>query len=92
MTKEQLIAELSEKWDINKATATRYYGEFIKTIRDEIISSQKCELSGLGTFRVKTRAQKKGINPRTKEPMIIPEHKVVCFNPCKELREIIAQK
>jgi DNA-binding protein HU-beta len=47
---------------------------------------------GFGTFEVKSRAARKGINPRTKEPMRIEASKLPTFKAGKALKESVAKK
>ena len=47
------------------------------------------QLIGFGTFRVKKRKARKGVNPRTGEKIKIPASKTVVFRPGKALKESI---
>lgn len=49
-------------------------------------------LAGVGTFKVKDRAEKEGINPLTKEKITIAAKKVVAFKPGKALDEKVNGK
>ncbi len=54
---------------------------------DELVADNAVDLFGFGKFETKTRAARTGINPQTKEPVQIPETKVVGFKPAKALKE-----
>ncbi len=41
----------------------------------------------LGTFKHKVTKERKGINPRTKEEVVIPSKKTVSFKPGKVLKD-----
>ena len=46
-------------------------------------------LVGFGTFDVKTRAARTGLNPRTKETIQIPEAKVPSFKAGSALKDAV---
>ena len=46
-----------------------------------------CTIRGFGRFQVTTRAARTGKNPKTGEPVEIPERKRVKFTPSKSFRE-----
>ena len=51
----------------------------------------KVSLVGFGTFEVKERAAKEGINPRTKEKMPIPASKRPAFKAGKALKDAVSK-
>ena len=52
-------------------------------------SGDKLTLTGFGTFEVRERAARKGINPRTKQEIKIPASKYPAFKPGKGLKDVI---
>jgi len=63
--------------------------EILAIIREGLIRDGVVNVSNFGTFRLKQVAERQGINPRTREALIIPAHQRVIFSPCKALRELI---
>ena len=55
------------------------------SIRSQTPSRQKVTLLGFGTFSISERAERKGINPATKQEITIPAKKVVKFKPGAQL-------
>ena len=49
------------------------------------------QLVGFGSFEVKTRAARTGLNPRTKEPVEIAATKVPTFKAGKALKDAVAK-
>lgn len=47
---------------------------------------------GFGTFEVKDRAERKGRNPQTKEPITIPASKAPVFKAGKGLKDKVNKK
>ena len=49
----------------------------------------KVTLVGFGTFEVRERAERQGINPRTREPITIAASKSIVFKPGKALKDTL---
>lgn len=58
----------------------------VDTIAKAVVKSGKVSILGFGTFGVKQRAARTGINPLTKEKIKIKAKKVVSFKPSKSLK------
>jgi DNA-binding protein HU-beta len=87
MNKKTLVAEVAKKAGTTKKEAQKVVDAFIETISDALAKGEKVRLVGFGSFVVKERAARKGVNPRTKKAINIPAKKVPKFVPGKELRE-----
>ena len=48
---------------------------------------EQVKIAGFGTFEVKTRAERKGLNPSTKEEIVIAPSKSVGFKASKTLKD-----
>lgn len=55
-------------------------------IKRELVSGGKVQILGFGTFEVRTRAPRKGKNPRTGETIDLPENKLASFKCSKTLK------
>ena len=53
--------------------------------------SDKVQLVGFGTFEVKERGERKGINPRTKEEITIAASKLPSFKAGKALKDAVSK-
>jgi len=60
---------------------------FIKTVSDELATGGDVRLVGFGSFVVKDRKARKGVNPQTKEPIDIQAKRVPKFVAGKGLKE-----
>ena len=88
MTKAELInvvAQLSKK-DSEKAVSA-----VVDAITEALASGDKVSLVGFGTFEVKERGERKGINPRTKEEITIAASKLPCFKAGKALKDSVSK-
>ncbi|HDM70502.1 MAG: integration host factor [Thermotoga sp.] len=86
MNKKALVAEVAKKAGTTKKTAQKVIDAFVEVVSDALAKGEKVRLVGFGSFVVKERAARKGVNPRTKEPINIPAKKVPKFIPGKNLR------
>jgi DNA-binding protein HU-beta len=81
MNKKEFTGVFASKASLTKVEANRELDAFIKTIENALKKGDKITLKGFGTFYVIEKAERKGVNPMTKEQINIPAHKVVKFNP-----------
>jgi DNA-binding protein HU-beta len=79
MNKKEFIGALAAKTSSTQVKAGKEVKAIIKTIENVLKKGDKITLKGFGTFSVIEKAERKGLNPRTKEPINIPAHKVVKF-------------
>ncbi len=91
MTKAELISAVAEKSNLTKKDSDKAVTAVIDAITEALVNGEKVSLVGFGTFEVKDRAARKGINPRTKEPMPIPASKLPAFKAGKALKEAVAK-
>ena len=79
MNKTELIAAIAEKAGIAKKDADKALAAFIETVTEELKAGGKVQLVGFGTFEVKERAARTGINPQTKQQITIAASKAPVF-------------
>ena len=87
MNKAELITSISEKSGLLKKDAIKAVNAFISCIEDAVGKGEKVQLVGLGSFKAKQRAARKGKNPKTLESIIIPAAKVPVFRAGKGLKD-----
>ena len=66
-------------------TVDLIFDEITSTLKD----GGKVDISGFGKFEVKTRAERTGINPATKEKITVPATKVPGFKAAKALKDAV---
>lgn len=91
MTKAELINAVAEKAELTKKDSDKAVTAVIDAITEALANGDKVSLVGFGTFEVKNRAARQGINPRTKEAMPIPASKLPAFKAGKALKEAVAK-
>ena len=91
MTKAELISAVAAKSELTKKDSEKAVAAVIDAITEALVAGDKVSLVGFGTFEVKNRSARNGINPRTKEPMPIAASKLPAFKAGKALKEAVAQ-
>ena len=79
MTKAELINAVAQKTELSKKDSEKAVVAVIDAISETLAAGEKVALVGFGTFEVKERAAREGINPRTKEKIEIPASKLPVF-------------
>ena len=89
MNKTEFINAVAEKSGLSKVDAKKAVEAFVETVSSELKEGGKVALLGFGSFSVAENSARKGVNPKTKQPIEIPARKSVKFKAGAELTEII---
>ncbi|MBR3150085.1 MAG: HU family DNA-binding protein [Eubacterium sp.] len=89
MNKTDLVAAVAAKAEISKKDAEAAVTAVFASITDALADGDKVALVGFGTFDVKERAARTGLNPRTKEKIQIPASKSPAFKAGKALKDAV---
>ena len=89
MNKTELIAAVAEKTGLSKKDTEAAVTATLLTITETLQAEEKGQLVGFGSFEVKHRAERTGLNPRTKEPVTIAASKVPTFQAGTALKDAI---
>ena len=91
MTKTELINVVAEKTGFSKKDSDKAVVAVIDAISEALAGGDKVQLVGFGTFEVKERGERKGINPRTKEEITIAASKLPSFKAGKALKDAVSK-
>lgn len=89
MNKTQLIETIVASTGMKKKDVDVVVMSFIASVEQALVNGEKVQISGLGSFEVKERAERKGRNPKTKEQITIPAAKYPAFSASKSLKESV---
>ena len=89
MNKTDLVAAVAAKAEISKKDAEAAVSAVFASITDALADGDKVALVGFGTFEVKERAARTGLNPRTGEKLSIPASKAPAFKAGKALKDAV---
>jgi len=73
---------------LSYADSQRIVDLMLEIIKKRLVGGEKVLITGFGCFSVMRRKDKKGVNPQTGEPIIIPGRNTVKFKPSKYLETI----
>jgi len=73
---------------MSHADAVRIVDRLLEIIKARLARGEKVVISGFGCFRVVARKNRKGVNPKTGEAMIIRGRKTITFKPSKYLKTL----
>ena len=91
MMKKELVAAIAEKTGLTKKDSEAALGAVVEAITEALKKGETVQLTGFGTFAVKARAARKGLNPQTKKAINIPASKVPGFKAGKALKDAVAK-
>ena len=81
MIKQDIVDNVASATGLTKVEVEAVLNESFSEIIKALSSNDKIELRGFGTFSVKHRLPKKARNPKTGDPIFLPERYVPVFKP-----------
>lgn len=89
MNKTELIAAVAQQAELSKKDAEKALNAVTEAIKGALAEGDKVQLVGFGTFEVKERAARTGINPRTKQKIEIAASKAPVFKAGQGFKDAI---
>jgi DNA-binding protein HU-beta len=90
--RQELSKRISQQANISQKQAAAVLEVTLDSIREALQSGDEVRLVGFGSFKVRTSAARKGVNPRDRRPIQVPAKERVRFFPGKELSEAVLKK
>lgn len=91
MKKAELAAVVAEKAGLTKKDADKAISAVVEAVTEALAKGDKVQLVGFGTFEVRERSARTGLNPRTKETIQIPASKQPAFKAGQALKDAVAK-
>ena len=91
MTKAELVTSIAEKTGLTKKDSEKALAAFVDTVTETLAKGDSIQLVGFGTFEVRERAAREGINPRTKEKIEIAATKAPAFKAGRALKDAVSE-
>ena len=79
MNKNELIRAIANKLGITLKDAAESLDGVIGAITDGLNAGEKIQISGFGTFAIKSKEARDGVNPKTGEKISIAASKIPTF-------------
>ena len=89
MNKSELIAAMADKAGLSKKDTEKALAAFIDSVSEELKAGKKVHLVGFGTYEIRERAARTGINPRTGDQIKIAASKAPVFKAGKAFKDAI---
>ena len=91
MSKKEFVDAYAKATEETKKRAEELVNQFLDTVEESLLKGDSVQFVGWGTFEVKERAARTGINPQTKKEIKIPAKNVVKFKVGKKLADNVAE-
>lgn len=89
MTKQEFIDQVASKTDLSKKDATDAVEAVLATISETLQSGGDINFTGFGKFHVAERGDRQGVNPRTRERIMIKGGRVPRFTAGSALKSAV---
>ena len=88
ITTTKFIELLRDKTPVTKPMAIEIVEGFFKLIVDSVLEGKEVVIKDFGKFKLKVKGARMSRNPRTGEPVQVPEKTTFKFYPVKKLRNV----
>jgi DNA-binding protein HU-beta len=92
MTKNDLIDKVAQDVGLTKKTSREVVEYILETIKKTLASKDKVVLTGFGTFTVRPRQERRGVNPQTKKGIVIAGRNLPGFTAGKDFKKQVNSK
>jgi len=89
LTKADLIESIQEELNLSKNECYEIVELVIELIKSSLENDEDVLISGFGKFCIKNKDARRGRNPASEQPMMLPARKVVTFKCSGKLRNLI---
>jgi len=89
MKRKEFVKKIAESSQQSPLVVQKVLREFVKVLAEELKNGEKVTISGLGQFKIKPTKAKLARNPKTGEPVQLPERKKISFRPTDWIRKYI---
>lgn len=89
MNKKQLITAVAEKSGLSLKDAGKAIDALVDSVGEALKGGESVQLVGFGTWQVKEKAAREGVNPATGKKIKIAAKKVVKFKAGSALEDLV---
>ena len=88
MNRGEFIKSVADKAGLTQKEANAAYDAMFSTVVEALKANDKVALVGFGTFELKSKPARTGINPQTKQPVKIAASKAPSFKVGKAFKDL----
>ena len=89
LQKTEFIKAVAERTGISQKETKQVIDAALEVISETLASGDRVTLSGFGTFEVRSRQAREGVNPQTRQKISIPATKTPGFSASSTLKEAV---
>jgi integration host factor subunit beta len=89
VNKSELVKVLAETSDMSMEDSSLFVNTFFDCVREALLTDDRVEIRGFGSFKIKNYKGYQGRNPKTGDAVSVPPKKLPVFRAGKELKEMI---
>ena len=89
LTRKELSNKIYKNLGFSKNFSLNLVDQFFKSISDELANSKNIKISSFGTFKIISKKERIGRNPKTKVNAKISARKVISFKPSLQIKKKI---
>ena len=91
ITKKELIDRIAEATNQKRVQVKRVVQQFLDEVVNELGKSNRLEFRDFGVFETRIRKARKAQNPKTLEPVTVPEKRTVKFKVGRLMKQRLAE-
>jgi integration host factor subunit beta len=89
MNKSELVAALAKKENLTKQRAAEVVDTIFESMTEALLTGERIEIRGFGSFVVRDYGSYTGRNPKTGESISVAPKKLPFFKVGKELKKLV---
>jgi nucleoid DNA-binding protein len=90
ITKKQCVREINDNLKMDPEDVKGIVQEFLDTTAEYLINGDRIEIRNFGVFKIVTKKQHIGRNPKKPEKdIVIPERLAIKFIPGKQIKHLV---
>ena len=86
ITRDDIAESIFNEIGLSKAECNNLVSEIIDLLINSVIEHGVLKIPSFGSFKLRYKKQRKGRNPKTKEPAIITSRNVILFKVSQQLK------
>ena len=92
ITRDEIAEFIHNQFGLSKKDCFDIVNDIIEEIISGLISNKTLKIHNFGTFKIKSKKERIGRNPKTKEDVMISSRNVVKFNISKKILNLLNRR
>jgi DNA-binding protein HU-beta len=92
MHKNEFIRQIAKESGLPQTVVAQVLGSAVRVVARSLIAGQKVVWTGFGTFEMRTRSKRQGINPQTRQRIVIGATQTPGFTASSTFKERVLEQ